>query len=180
MTLVMVESSAEFSPCRRYRYALRRAFADGPTVMFVGLNPSTADESRDDPTIRRCLGFARTWGYGTLIMANAYAFRATDPRDLHVADGPVGEPGEWADLWLYSLALESDLVVAAWGADPGPDPTRPEHVLHTVCSALRVRAAIGLRHGLFALGLTQNGSPRHPLYVRADVIPVSYPLEAVA
>lgn len=77
--MVLVESSARFSDCRRYRYTLTRRFADGPTVAFIGLNPSTADEHADDPTIRRCLGFAKRWGYGELVMLNLYALRSTDP-----------------------------------------------------------------------------------------------------
>ena len=85
-----MERSANFSRCRRYRYALWRRWAPGDDyVLLVGLNPSTADHRRDDPTIRRCIGFARDWGYSGLCVANLFAFRATYPRDLFAADDPV-------------------------------------------------------------------------------------------
>lgn len=156
--LVVAESSAEFSDCRRYRYALRRVFADGPAVLFVGLNPSTADESVDDPTIRRCLGFARRWGYGTLLMGNLYGWRSTDPLALANVDDPVGPEN---DYWLERLARNANRVVAAWGADPGPVRMRP------------VQALVVIGHCV-ALGLTKDGSPRHPLYMRADAEPVDF------
>ena len=169
--LIVAESSAEFSPCRRYRYVLRRVFAEGPSVMFVGLNPSTADEARDDPTIRRCLGFARRWGYGTLIMANLYAWRATDPRELRAAPWPDG--GKPHDYWLRRLAAEADLIVAAWGADPGPVPHRPALVLRILQASLE-------RGRLVALGVTKHGQPRHPLYARGAAVPVDYPIKEAA
>ena len=85
--------SAAFSPCRRYRYCLSRVWNPKlPSVMFVGLNPSTADEQEDDPTVRRCIGFARNWNFGGLILVNLFAYRSTDPADLLRVDDPVG-PG---------------------------------------------------------------------------------------
>lgn len=85
-----VQRDAHLSPCRRYRYALWRRWGDGPHAMFIGLNPSTADETADDPTIRRCIAFARAWGYGALCMANLFAYRATQPADMLAQDDPVG------------------------------------------------------------------------------------------
>ena len=77
---------AVFSPCRTYRYALSRVWAaDKPYALFIGLNPSTADETLDDPTIRRCIDFAKRWGYGGLVMANLFAYRATEPSEMKAA-----------------------------------------------------------------------------------------------
>ena len=81
-----MERGADISPCGRYRYSLWRKWGPGATCMFVGLNPSTADETADDPTIRRCMAFARDWGYGALCMANLFAYRATDPADDNAPD----------------------------------------------------------------------------------------------
>jgi hypothetical protein len=82
--------SAVISPCGRYRYRLDRRWADGPSIAWIMLNPSTADSNTDDPTIRRIRAFSQAWGFGALTVVNLYAWRATDPRDLWQAPGPVG------------------------------------------------------------------------------------------
>jgi hypothetical protein len=98
---MLLESSAVFSTCRRYRYVLRRIWdRSTPPAMFVGLNPSTADEVKDDPTVRRCIGYAKRWGFGGLIMTNIFAFRSTDPNALVELDDPVGPRN---DAWLRRL-----------------------------------------------------------------------------
>ena len=150
-------SSAVFSDDRVYRYELRRVWAAGPLVAFVGLNPSTADETVDDPTIRRCIGFAKRWGYGGLVMVNLFAFRATDPRVMRAAADPVGPAN---DEHLERLTGEVDQFVAAWGAG-GTYMDRDLAVLPIIGWHLR------------ALGHTKDGHPRHPLYVRADAQLVS-------
>lgn len=137
------------------------------TCVFVGLNPSTADETQDDPTIRRCMRFARDWGYTRLKMVNLFAFRATDPSDLFAAahDGVdvVGPENAHA----LSLAFGgSDLIVAAWGA---PAPLTVERVG-------RFAQNEGYGWPFYALGLTASGAPRHPLYMRADTQPFAYAL----
>src|SRR5690242_6108456 len=103
-----------FSDCRAYRYTLWREWDifDKNYVMFVGLNPSTADERVDDPTIRRCIDFAKRWGYGALCMTNLFAYRATDPRVMKAFPYPVGPEN---DKWLVRCAREAGVVVAAWG-----------------------------------------------------------------
>lgn len=150
-------SSAVFSADRTYRYALTRAVApltgDG-TVTFVGLNPSTADETEDDPTIRRCIDFARRWGYAGLVMLNLYAYRATDPRVMFAAEEPVGNPEN--DIAIAEVAAASDLVVCAWGAGGAAEVGD------------RARCVLDLIVAPHCLGLTKYGAPRHPLYVRAD------------
>lgn len=154
--------SAVFSPDRVYRYMLWRTWGAGPTVTFIGLNPSTADETVDDPTIRRCIGYAKAWGYGGLIMANLFALRATDPRVMLAHPEPVGPANDDA---LRDCVARSELVVAAWGAD-GAHRRRSS----------AVRAMLGGQ--LHALGLTKNGEPKHPLYLRADLEPFPLTVEA--
>ncbi len=82
--------NAHLSICRRYRYALLRRWGEGKNAMFIGLNPSTADETADDPTIRRCVSFAKAWGFGGLCMANLFAYRATNPADMLMQADPIG------------------------------------------------------------------------------------------
>lgn len=104
---------AVFSHCRRYRYVLSRTWnTELPKVLFIALNPSTADETQDDPTVRRCVGFARSWGFGCLVIANLFAFRSTDPKRLIEVSDPVGPRN---DLWLKRLSAEADMTVVAWG-----------------------------------------------------------------
>lgn len=158
-----VQKDALVSPCGRYRYWLTREWGKGATVVFVMLNPSVADALVDDPTIRRCIGFARAWGYGAISVVNLYALRSTDPKGLWVVDDPVGPAN---DGWLTSFATgaeEMDApIVAAWGANARPD------------RVAAVRKLPGM-HRLSALGLTKGGQPRHPLYLKADVLPVAMP-----
>ena len=148
-------NTATFSPCRRYRYTLCRRWGDGPYAMFVGLNPSTADETTDDPTIRRCIRFARDWGYDALCMTNLFAFRATDPKMMLSEPEPVGPEN---DEWLFALSSDAGIVIAAWGAHGGH-----RH---------RDTAVLTMLHEVHHLGLTKVGKPRHPLYLRADSTPI--------
>jgi len=108
--------SATFSPCRNYRYLLSRRLCDPESnnishCVFIGLNPSTADETVDDPTIRRCMGFARSWGFGWLVMLNLFAFRSTDPRALKTAHDPVGQDN---DAFLRTYTKNAGIIIAAW------------------------------------------------------------------
>ena len=136
----------------RYRYLLTRTWQpDLPTVCFVMLNPSTADAEADDPTIRRCIDFARRWGFGSLNVVNLYAYRTASPAELAAAAEPVGPEN---DAYVGATCANASLIVAAWGA-MAPDMQR------------KFVALSGIKN-LKCLGLTQNGEPRHPLYVRAD------------
>lgn len=159
-----LDNGALFSPCRRWRYILwRRWDRDKDVCVFIGLNPSTADETTDDPTIRRCIGFAKSWGYGSLWMLNAYAFRATDPKVMKAA-GP-NALGPLNNEYITQASYYAQFVVAAWGAHC--DPKRAFEVRNLVH-----RGKKPLHH----LGLTQMGQPKHPLYLRADTQPVRWPL----
>jgi hypothetical protein len=164
-TVVTLRRDALFSPCGSYRYRLTRRWAEAPTVAFIMLNPSTADGSVDDPTIRRCIGYAKTWGYGALAVGNLYAFRATEPEELRQARDAIGSDN---DLHLECLAQSAARVVCAWGTG------RPAH-------AARIETVIGLLRrchaGLMALRLTKSGQPVHPLYQRADLVPVPFPAD---
>ena len=149
-------SAVIISPCGLYRYLLLRDWRNGPTVNFVMLNPSTADATQDDPTIRRCAGFAKAWGYGTLAVTNLYAFRATNPAELQRAADPVGPAN---DDTIKAVALDSALVVCAWGALGGARAAVVERML----------GRLGVQ--LYSLGMTKGGQPRHPLYLPARCQP---------
>src|SRR5262245_2535132 len=107
-------ASADISSDGVYRYSLSRRLSHGDrAVLFVGLNPSTADGATDDPTIRRCVGFARSWGFDWLLMGNLYALRSTDPKGLMRVEDPIGPKNQGK---LRNLTRRTELVVAAWGA----------------------------------------------------------------
>jgi hypothetical protein len=157
-----IRRSAVLSDCGRYRYCLVRTWPGGSGICsFVMLNPSTADAEVDDPTIRRCIAFARTWGHAGIEVRNLYAFRSTDPDALARVDDPLGPE---CNRWLIGLRT-ADRVVAAWGAK---------------APLARERTALELMAGapLCCLGLTRDGRPRHPLYVRGDAELVPFPTPA--
>ena len=146
--------SAVISPCGRYRYRLDRRWADGPSIAWIMLNPSTADSNTDDPTIRRIRAFSRAWGFGALTAVNLYAWRATDPRDLWQAPDPIGPEN---DAYLVEACAESD-VIAAWGAN-----ARPGRIAEVLALPGMARVQ--------ALEVTKAGQPKHPLYLRGDLTP---------
>lgn len=150
---------AKFDPTGRYRYSLSRTWDSAlPRVAFVMLNPSTADGRADDPTIRRCIGFARRWGYGSLVVVNLFAYRTPSPAALARALSPVGPDN---DRHLRAARSRSAAMVAAWGVH-GALLGRDQAVM-----ALLARG----RKPLLCLGTTRDGHPRHPLYLPADVQP---------
>lgn len=151
-----ITSRAVYSGCGRYRHALHRRWGAGPVLGWVMLNPSTATETQDDPTITRCVGRARALGFGGIAVANLFAFRATSPKGLRLVADPVGPD---ADFALREALDGAAQVVCAWG-NHGALLGRGAQVL----GQLRA-AGPPLRH----LGLTARGQPRHPLYVAASV-----------
>jgi hypothetical protein len=155
-----LDKTTTFSPCRQYRYSLWREWGGlTPTckgyAMFVGLNPSTADETQDDPTIRRCLAYAKAWGYDGLCMTNLFAYRATQPHDMLAQADPVGPEN---DAHLLELAASAGVVVAAWG----------NHGAHMGRDAI----VKGVLPNLHLLKITQEGQPGHPLYLPKTLTPV--------
>lgn len=164
--------SAVMSDCGAYRYALERRWGDGRTVLFMMLNPSTADAAQDDPTIRRCIGFAKRWGYEQLLVWNLYAYRATDPRELDTVADPIGRENE-DRLWAILQAEPAPaLIVAAWGAKPGRGKFTERELV--------MRRGPLYEKPVFALGFTKDGHPRHPLYVRGDAELVRWAAPSVA
>jgi hypothetical protein len=154
---------AEFSPCRKWRYVLRRRWARGPVVGFILLNPSTADETKDDPTIRRCIGFAKSLGFGGLTLGNLFALRSTDPRALKSDVDPIG-PGN--ALAILDIAGEADgNIICGWG-NHGAFMNRGAEVL----KSLRSFGATPM-----SLSITRLGEPAHPLYLPAELRP--FPIE---
>lgn len=151
-----MKSDAVLSKCRKYRYALWRSWDDTkPQVMFIGLNPSSADECRNDPTLIRCINFAQSWGYGSVCTANLFAFRATKPTQMMTASDPVGREN---NRWLKRLSAEATLIVAAWGND-GRYKNRSTAVRKLIAD-------------LHYLKLNQSGEPAHPLYLKHDLKPM--------
>lgn len=166
MTLLpgLERGRAEISPCGRYRTWLERTNllhdANEKTVTFIMLNPSTADAEKDDPTIRRCMGYARTWGYTTLVIVNAYAWRDTLPKRMFAA-AARGEDivGPGNDLAIEKAVRLSSLVIVAWGKNIAP--TRQRDV------GLLIRIAGGRAR---CLGTNTDGTPVHPLYQPKDAV----------
>lgn len=150
-----MDRGANISECGRYRYSLWRQWTAGPSVMFIGLNPSTADAMIDDPTIRRCIGFARAWGYGGLIMTNLFAWRDTAPRNMMAAGDPARPDNDRA---LQASQEKASLTVAAWGA----------HGTYLDRDVV-VRKMLPRLH---YLRLTKDGHPGHPLYLPGSLRPV--------
>jgi len=151
-------SEAVYSDCERYRYLLTRVWGAGPKALFVMLNPSTATEVQNDPTVERCERRARVLGFGAFRVANIFAYRATDPQVMRAATDPVGPENDHA---ILSALPWADLVICAWG----------NHGLHlnrgAEVEALLRQSGARLAH----LGLTGQAQPRHPLYVSYDVKP---------
>jgi len=154
------QSVAVYSDCENYRYSLTRVWDDGgKTALFVMLNPSTATELQNDPTVERCERRARALGFGAFSVCNIFAWRATDPKNMRAQMDPVG-PGN--DEAIFEEAHRADAIVCAWG-------THGAHLDrgHAVERALRVKG-----HTLTHLGLTKAGHPKHPLYIAYSVQPV--------
>lgn len=155
MADLFLERDAVLSDCKRYRYLLRRTWDHGkPRVLYVMLNPSTADAEIDDATIRSCIRLAKGAGYGSFEVVNLFALRATDPAELQRADDPIGPRN---DDHIEAAILRCDMAICAWGAHP-----MAESRGRTVRALLRSR-----RPAVFCLGATKSGAPKHPLYIKS-------------
>jgi hypothetical protein len=148
---------AAFSPCGHYRYYLKICWDVGQVCNFIGLNPSTATERADDPTIRKCKGFARRWGFSGIVMTNLFAFRATKPGDMKAHADPIGELN---NHFLKQVARGCHRSVAAWGND-GVHLNRAA----VVAALLKKERTLALT----CLGVTGQQQPAHPLYLSYDV-----------
>lgn len=160
--------TAYLSPCGRYRYALTRSWSGGSLrrLVFLMLNPSTADADVDDPTVRRCIRFARDFGYGSLVIGNLFAWRATLATDLFLRDSAeIVGPENDAEL----LAMcDGNTVVCGWGSH-GSRPESQERIR-------LLRERLGAGTAFTCLGRTKAGQPRHPLYLRATAVLTEYNL----
>ena len=153
-----MEKKANISKDKIYRYTLSRTWdSTKPTVLFIGLNPSIADENIDDPTITRCINFAKDWGYGTLLMANLFAFRSTYPKDIYLIDDPIGKDN---DHYLLECVKQSDLIIACWGNN-GTYMDREKIIKELVPN-------------LYCLQKNKNGTPQHPLRLPRDINPIPF------
>ncbi|SFR14278.1 DUF1643 domain-containing protein [Poseidonocella sedimentorum] len=153
------KSTAVYSPCERYRYSLTRIWDPaGRRALFVMLNPSTATEVQNDPTVERCERRARALGFGSFTVTNIFAWRDTDPRAMRAAADPVGPDNDAA---ILAACAEADQIIAAWGTH-GAHLGRGPAV-----------AALLAGHGapVHHLGLTRDGHPKHPLYIGYSVQP---------
>jgi len=145
-----IYKNATFSSCRTYRYSLSRVWDKKKKyVLFIGLNPSTANEEADDPTIRRCINYSKDWGYGGFMMVNLFAYRTTLPSNLKKVKYPVGSEN---DKYIVTLSKKADITVAAWGNN-GDFYSRDKEVLSLVPS-------------LMCLKINKSGQPAHPLYLK--------------
>lgn len=151
------DSGAVFSENELYRYLLWRRWSDEGQMAVIGLNPSTADESKDDPTVRRCITFAKDWGYGGLTMLNIFALRSTDPKALYRTEiEPIGPENH---KYLTYYTTHAGLVLCAWGAHGS---------LHGRADDVRQLLWESAPGKTFCLGKTKAGHPKHPLYLAAN------------
>lgn len=158
-----MKSGADISECGLYRYRLWRRWKRGDSVLWIMLNPSTADAEQDDPTIRRCISFAESWGCGGIEVVNLFALRATDPKELKAAEDPIGPQND--DILLSRAEAKHRYVIAAWGAH-GKLFEREKQVVELLAGM-----------DLYCLGLTKAGYPRHPLYLPKKAEPTIWEAE---
>jgi hypothetical protein len=153
-----MKTDAILSADRKYRYVLSRIWDESkPTVMIIGLNPSTADEEKNDPTIIRCINFAKNWGYGGVYMLNLFGFRATQPKNMFNAENPIGDEN---DKYIVKYSKICDKVICAWGND-GSYKNRNKEVLYKIENS-------------YYLKLNKTGEPAHPLYLKDDLTPIKF------
>lgn len=152
---------ATWSADRAHRYTLWRVWSDPARyVQFVGLNPSTATEEKNDNTVSRCIAYAQRWGYGAMVMTNLFGYRTTYPAVMRTADDPIGADN---DYWLAHVARRAELVVACWGCH-GAYQERAQAVLEL----------LGGIKPVHCLRLTKEGFPHHPLRLPGDLQPALF------
>lgn len=155
-----IKGKAIFDPTGCYRYSLTRCWDSAlPAITFVMLNPNRANAVQNDPSINRCIGFAMSWGYGQLVVVNLFGYRARNPRDLKLAPDPTGPENDYCLRWAIE---SSDMTILAWGNNGA------------LFDAAGDFLGRWYREDFSRLGLTKLGQPKHPLYLRADVIPRAF------
>jgi hypothetical protein len=158
-----MEKDALISDCQKYRYWLSRCWdKNKKSCLFIMLNPSTADDKIDDPTIKKCVFYAKKFGYGSMFVVNLFAYRATDRSILKKAEEPVGKNN---DKIILQFAEKADSIITGWGND-GKYLNRSENIVKLLESR---------GHKLFCLKLNKSKEPCHPLYVKNSVLkPIAY------
>ncbi|MBV9388870.1 MAG: DUF1643 domain-containing protein [Chroococcidiopsidaceae cyanobacterium CP_BM_ER_R8_30] len=152
---------ATIAPSGLYRYTLEREWnAIAPRIGFVMLNPSTADATSDDATIRRCINFAQSWGYGAIEVVNLFGYRATQPSQLRLTPDPIGSEN---DRYILDMSQQAPEIVVAWG-----------NYGHYLQRCQTVSRLLSDHQGVYCLGMTQSGHPRHPLYLKRDAARIAF------
>jgi hypothetical protein len=155
---------AIFSSCKKHRLQLWREWDSNlPKVLFIMLNPSTADDQQDDPTLRRCIDFAKQWGYGGLYVGNLYSLRAVDPKTL-LKVSKFSHRDNYKHL--VNMVQQCQLVVYAWGNYP---------IIKKLGIPLNVFNH--LEQKLYCIALSKTGTPKHPLYLKNSLTPIPFELE---
>ena len=150
-----MNKSAYLSTDKQYRYTLHRIWDDKkPMIMFIMLNPSTADSNNDDPTIRRVINFTKSWGYGGVHVVNLYAFRSTDPKGLKETQDPIGKDNIFH---IQSLIGHVEKVIYAWGNNE----QEPKWLYDLVATP-------------YCIDVSKKGVPKHPLYLKKELQPILY------
>lgn len=157
---------AVISPCGKYRYQLFRQWDSTlPNVLFIMLNPSTADADLDDPTITKCIGFAKLWGYGGLFVANLWAYRATDPKELKHNPEIISEDcfklRQVNNSFIALMSEQCKDVIFAWGTDKNALPFRTEQIIKKFPNGK-------------AITISKHGKPCHPLYLKKTLTPIPF------
>lgn len=157
----MSKSGAIIDQSGAYRYRLWRTFDSGNGIVaFIMLNPSTADAEQTDPTLTRCMGFAKSWGYRRLEVVNLFAYRATDPKELLKANDPIGPEN---DKYILEVVQSADMIVAAWG-EKGKINRRNQQVVNILKPIT----------DLHVLEMLKCGHPRHPLFAKSNIQPIKF------
>ena len=154
-----MKRDAEFSSCGSYRYSLSRVWDESlPAVLFIMLNPSSADGTKDDPSIRRCISYAKDWGFGSLFVGNLFALKSTKPTGLLESTNPEGPENL---KYLLKLSSHCKMIVCAWGNGP-------------TLKKLSANSPKNLNRKLHCLKLSLDGIPCHPLYLPKDLKPIEW------
>ncbi len=151
-------SGATLSKCRKYRYVLWRKWNKSlPTIMFIGLNPSTANEHENDPTILKCINYSKNWGFGGFYITNLFAYRTFSPAILKKNNSPVGQKNNY---WILKTSKLTKKTIACWG-DHGTFQDRDVQVKKLISQ-------------LYCININKTGQPSHPLYQKSNLKPILY------